>query len=191
MYYKVENPHENLDVPMIYNIDYKVDHIIFSVAEMRDIYTENVSRFCYIVTALALHNTTGKVEKVSPYGANQGDQVEQITDEHLVTLGKHQQQFLGSFKLKPKEMGDIPFETPPTNKKTATSSSIKPNAESQQQDNSEERQDLIQALIRSNGHLAADVAFLRRCIHEMTTKQKELYLRSQTDPDDTGDTPSG
>ena len=33
--------------------------------------------------------------------------------------------------------------------------------------------------------------FLRRRVHEMTVKQKELYLRSQMDPDDTGDTPSG
>ena len=45
--------------------------------------------------------------------------------------------------------------------------------------------------MRSNGHLAADIAFLRRCIHEMAAKQKELYLRSQIDPADTGDTPSG
>ena len=192
MYYEVENPHKNLDVPVFYNIDYKVDHIIFSVADMRDIYGKSVSRFHYIATAPALHNTTGKVEKVSPYWVNQGDQVKQIINEHLVTFGKHQQQFLGSFKPKLKETGDIPFETPPTNKKAATSSSsIKPNAESQQQGNSEEREDLIWAFIRSNGHLAADVAFLRRHIHKMTAKQKELYLRSQTDPENTGDTPSG
>ena len=162
------------------------------MADIRDIYRENVSRFHYIATVPALHNITGKVEKVSLYWVNQGDQVEQITNGHLVTLGKHQQQFLGSFKPKLKETGDIPFETPPTDKKTATSSSsIKPNAESQQQDNSEEREGLIQALLRSNGYLAADVAFLRRRIHKMTAKQKEIYLRSQIDPDDTGDTPSG
>ena len=59
------------------------------------------------------------------------------------------------------------------------------------QQNPEEEEDLIQTLIRSDGYLAADVTFLRRHIHKMAAKQKELYLRSQIDPDDTGDTPSG
>ena len=193
MYYEVENPHENPDVPifsMFYNIDSKVDHIVFSVADMRDMYGEKVNRFPYIVTTPTLDNIKGKIQKVSLYWVDQKDQAEEISDEHLVTLGKYQQ-FLGSFKPKQKETSDISSETLPVDKKTTTSSSSSiPNAESKQQ-NPEEEESLIQTLIRSNGHLAADVTFLRRCIHEMAVKQKELYLRSQIDPDDTGDTPSG
>ena len=82
MYYEVENPHENLDVPTFYNIDSKVDHIVFSVADMRDMYGEKVNRFPYI----------------APYWVDQKDQAEEITDEHLVTLGKYKQPFLGRFK---------------------------------------------------------------------------------------------
>ena len=149
---------------------------VFSVADMRDMYGEKVNRFSYIVTTPTLDNVKGKIEKVSPYWVDQKDQAKEITDENLVTLGKYQQQFLGSFKPKPKETCDISSETLPVNKKTtAPSSSSIPNAESKQQ-NPEEEENLIQTLIRSNGHLAADVTFLRRSIHEMAAKQKSYIL---------------
>ena len=111
VYYEVENLHENPDVPIFYNIDSKVDHMVMTVADMKEIYGENVSKIPYI--APALDNALRKTEKVSPYWANQG-QTEEITDEHLVTLGRHQQQFLSSFKPKPKETADISLETSPT-----------------------------------------------------------------------------
>ena len=104
MYYEVENSHENPDVPTFYNIDSKVDHIVFSVADTRDMYGEKVNRFPYIVTTPTLDNTKGKKEKVSPYWVDQKDQAEEITDEHLVTLCKYQQQFLGSFNLNQKRL---------------------------------------------------------------------------------------
>ena len=153
-------------------------------------YGEKASRILYI--APAVDSAKKDMEKMSPYWMSQGDQTEEITDEHLVTLGKLQQQFLGSFKPKPNETGDACLEIPSADRKSAPSLAAVQNTESQQRDNStsEERTELIQALIKSNSHLVADVAFLRRCIHEMATKQKELYLRLQMDPDDTGDTPS-
>ena len=135
MYYEVENPHENPDVPTFYNINSKVYHIVFSVADMRDMYREKVNRFPYsvITPTLANDNVKGEIEKVSSYRLDQKDQAEEITDEHLVTLDKYQQQFLGSFKPKPKETGDISSETLPVNKKKTTSSSSSiPNAESKQ-----------------------------------------------------------
>ena len=189
MYYEVENPHESPEATVFYNINLKVDHIVFSVADMRGMYGEKASRIPFIVPAV--DNTKMDIEKRSPYWASQREQTEEITDKHLVTLGKHQQQFLGSFKPKPNETDDACLEIPSADRKSAPSLSAVQNTESQQRDNStsEERTELIQALIKSNGHLV-DVAFLRRCIHEMAAKQKELYQRSQIDPDDTGDTPS-
>ena len=40
MYYEVESLHENPDVQTFYNIDSKVDHKVFSVADSRDMYGE-------------------------------------------------------------------------------------------------------------------------------------------------------
>ena len=92
-----------------------------------------MNRVPYIVTTPTLDNTKGKIEKVSPYWVDQKDQAEEITHEHFVTLGKYQQQFLGSFKPKPKETADISSGTLPIDKKTTTSSSTSiPNAESKQ-----------------------------------------------------------
>ena len=48
--------------------------------------------------------------------------------------------------------------------------------ESPEQD---DREELIQSLIRSNGHLADDVAFLKRRVQEMADKYQEAYLRTQ------------
>ena len=86
MYYGVENPHDNPEIPMFYNVDSKIDHTVFSVAYIKDIYRENI----------------GKIEKASPYWVDQNDQVNETSDEHLITLGRYQQQFFGSFKPKPK-----------------------------------------------------------------------------------------
>ena len=74
MYYEVENPHENPDVSTFYNIDSKVGHIVFSVADMRDMCGEKVNRFSYIVTTPTLDNVKRKIEKVSPYWVDQKDQ---------------------------------------------------------------------------------------------------------------------
>ena len=110
MYYEVENTHESLEATVFYNIDLKVDHIVFSVADMRGMYGEKVSRYPYIVPAV--DSTKKDMEKMSPYWASQGEQTEEITDKHLVTLGKHQQQFLGSFKPKPNETGMLTLKYP-------------------------------------------------------------------------------
>ena len=159
MYYEVENPHESPEATVFYNINLKVYHIVFPIADIRDIYREGVSRFHYIAPTES--NTKEDIDKMSPYWVNQGEQTEEITDEHLITLGKHQQQFLSSFKPKSNETSDAHPEIPPADRKSAPSLSTVQDTESQQRDNltSEERTELIQAFIRSNGHLASDVAF--------------------------------
>ena len=83
MYYEVENPHENPEATVFYNIDLKVDHIVFSVADMRGMYGEKASRILCI--ALAVDSSKKDIEKMSPYWASQGEQTEEITDKHLVT----------------------------------------------------------------------------------------------------------
>ena len=117
MYYEVDNTHESLEATVFYNINLKVDHIVFSVADMRGMYGEKVNRIPHI--APAVNSTIKEIEKMSPYWVSQGEQTEEITDKHLVTLGKHQQQFLGSFQPKPNETGDAHLEMPPADRKSA------------------------------------------------------------------------
>ena len=104
-------------------------------------------------------------ELASPYWAESG---EQIADEHLVTLGRHQQQFLSDLNPKrervPKNQGSKDLEK-------------------------DGREELIQSLIRSNGHLAADVAFLKRSVEEIANKYQGAYLRGQENRENSGDTP--
>ena len=147
--FQVENPHESPEATVFYNIDLKVDHIVFSIAEMRDIHGEEASRFHSIAPTES--NTKKDIEKMYPYWVNQGEQTEEITDEHLITLGKHQLQFLSSFKPKSNETSDAHPEIPPANRKSAPSLSAVQDTESQQRDNStsEEGTELIQALIKS------------------------------------------
>ena len=55
----------------------------------------------------------------------------------------------------------------------------------------DDREELIQSLIRSNGHLADDVAFLKRRLEEMANKYHEAYLRAQENLENPDETPVG
>ena len=76
----------------------------------------------------------------------------------MVTLGKHQQQFLGS--LNPK--GEV--EPKPGEK--ALVNEVKgervPKTQGPKDPEKNDREELIQSLIRSNGHLATNVASLKK-----------------------------
>ena len=86
-----------------------------SVADMREICGENASKVPYIAPLLDETPIKDKGLVSSPYLVDQKDQSEEITDEHLITLGRHQQQFLGSFKPKPKETANLSANTPLSN----------------------------------------------------------------------------
>ena len=109
-------------------------------------------------------------ESVLPYWA---ERKEEITDEHLVTLGKYQQQFLGSLKPKKK------VESEPMKKALVNEVREEEGPKFQESKSSEknDREELIQSLIRSNGHLADDVAFLKRRVKEMANKYTKLIYK--------------
>ena len=100
----------------------------------------------------------------SPYWA---EGKEQIADEYLVTLGKHQQQFLGNLNPQGEK---VPKNQGP---------------EDPEQD---DREELIQSLIKSNRHLAADVASLKRSVEEIANKYQETCLRSQENRENSRET---
>ena len=108
-------------------------------------------------------------ESASPYWT---ERRKEITDEHLVTLGKHQQQFLGS--LNPKG------EVEPKAGEKALVNKVKgkrvPKTQGSKDPEKNEREELIQSLIRSNGHLVADIAFLKRSLKEIVD---ELHFNNK------------
>ena len=105
-------------------------------------------------------------ELASPYWA---ESKEQIADEYLVTLGRHQQQFLGNLN--------------PQREKV-------PKNQGSKDPGQDDREKLIQSLIKSNRHLAADVAFLKRSVEEIANKYQEACLRGQENRENSGETPT-
>ena len=76
---------------MLYNVDEEIKHPVVSITGVREMYGESIDQFPYITAP------TEPSELTLPYWA---EQKEEVIDEHLVTLGKHQQKFLGNLKLK-------------------------------------------------------------------------------------------
>ena len=151
IYYEVENAQEKPGWNMLYNIDTVIGHPIVSMTRVKELYGESLDQFPHITPS----RRPTVSESASPYWA---ESKEQIADEYLVTLGRHQQQFLGN--LNPQR------EKVPKNQ----------GPKDPEQDN---REELIQSLVKSNGHLAADVAFLKRRVEEIANKYQEACLRSQ------------
>ena len=141
---------------MLYNIDIEIGHPVVSITKAREMYSESLNQFPYI-TPLPMPIAS---ELVLPYWT---ERREEIMDEHLVTLGKHQQQFLGS--LNPKR------EVEPKAREKALVDEAKgervPKTQRSKDLEKNDREELIQSLIRSNGHLVADVASLKRSLKEI------------------------
>ena len=95
IYYEVENSQERPGWNMLYNVDEEIEHPVVSITGVKEMYSESIDQFPYITPSIVPHVS----ELASPYWA---ERKEDITDEHLVTLGTHQQQFLGSLKPKRK-----------------------------------------------------------------------------------------
>ena len=128
-------------------------------------YSESIYQFPYITPSIVPHVS----ELASPYWA---ERKEDITDEHLVTLGTHQQQFLGS--LKPKRKVEPKPVKPVLVDEVREEGGLK--FQESKSPEKDDREELIQSLIRSNGHLADDVAFLKRRVKEMDSKYQEVYF---------------
>ena len=165
IYYEVENTQERPGWNMLYNIDIEIEHPVVSITGVKEMYSESIDQFPYITPSIV----PSMSELTSPYWA---ERKEEITDEHLVTLGKYQQQFLGS--LKPKR------EVEPEPVKKALVNEVReeggPKFQESKSPEKDDREELIQSLIRSNGHLADNVAFLKRRVKEMDNKYHEAYL---------------
>ena len=127
IYYEVESGQERPGWNMLYNIDTVIEHPVVSMTRVKELYGESLDQFPYITPS----RRSAVSELASPYWA---ESREQIADEHLVTLGRHQQQFLSD--LNPKR------ERVPKN-------------QGSKDPEKDGREELIQSLIRSNGHLAA------------------------------------
>ena len=151
IYYEVENAQEKPGWNMLYNIDTVIEHPVVSMTRVKELYGESLDQFPYITPS----RRPAVPESASPYWA---ESKEQIADEYLVTLGRHQQQFLGN-------------PNPQREKVPKNQGSKDPEQE--------DREELIQSLIQSNGHLAADVAFLKRSVEEIANQYQEACLRSQ------------
>ena len=93
IYYEVENAQERPGWNMLYNIDIEIELPVVSITGVKEMYSESIDQFLYITPSIE----PSVSELASPYWA---ERKEEITDEHLVTLGKYQQQFLGSLKPK-------------------------------------------------------------------------------------------
>ena len=93
IYYEVESAQERPGWSMLYNIDIEIGHQVVSITRAREMYGESLNQFPYITPSPMPIAS----ESASPYWT---ERREEITDEHLVTLGKHQQQFLGSLNPK-------------------------------------------------------------------------------------------
>ena len=161
---------------MLYNVDEEIKHPVVSKTGVREMYGESIDQFPYITAPIEPSELT------SPYWA---EQKEEVTDEHLVTLGKHQQQFLGNLKLK-NERESEPVGEVFVNETREESPKLQ-ELESPKQD---DREELIKSLIKSNGHLADDVAFLKRRVQEMTNKYYEVYSHAQENLESINETPT-
>ena len=161
IYYEVESAQERPGWNMLYNIDTVIEHPVVSMTKVKELYGESLDQFPYITPS----RRPAVSESASPYWA---ESREQIADEYLVTLGRHQQQFLGNLN--------------PQREKV-------PKNQGSKDPGQDDREELIQSLIRSNGHLAADVAFLKRSVVEIANKYQEAYLRGQENRENSGDTP--
>ena len=161
IYYEVENAQEKPGWNMLYNIDTVIEHPVVSMTRVKELYGESLDQFPYITPS----RRPTVPESASPYWA---ESKEQIADEYLVTLGRHQQQFLGNLNPQrekvPKNQGPKDLEQ-------------------------DDREELIQSLVKSNGHLAADVAFLKRSVEEIANKYQEACLRSQENQENSRETP--
>ena len=151
IYYEVENAQEKPGWNMLYNIDTVIENPVVSMTRVKELYGESLDQFPYITPS----RRPAVPESASPYWA---ESKEQIADEYLVTLGRHQQQFLGNLN--------------PQREKV-------PKNQGSKDPEQEDREELIQSLIKSNGHLAADVAFLKRSVEEIANQYQEARLRSQ------------
>ena len=142
-------------------------------------YGESIDQFPYITTPIKPPKLT------SPYWV---EREEEVTDEHLVTLGKHQQKFLGNLKLKNER------ESGPAGEVFVNESreeGPRPQELESPSPKPDDREDLIKSLIRSNGHLADDMAFLKRRVQEMTSKYYEAYSCTQENSEGMNETPAG
>ena len=168
IYYEVESTQERPGWSMLYNIDIEIGHPVVSIMRVKEMYSESLDQFLYITPSLM----AAVSESASPYWT---ERREEITDEHLVTLGKHQQQFLGS----PNPTREV---EPKPGAKALVNEVRKervPRTQGSKDPEKNDREELIQSLIRSNGHLAADIASLKRSIEEIVSKYHEAYLRTQ------------
>ena len=150
---------------MLYNIDIEIGHPVVSITRAREMYSESLDQFLYITPS----PMPVASESALPYWT---ERREEITDEHLVTLGKHQQQFLGS--LNPKG------EVEPKAGEKASVNEVKgervPKTQGSKDPEKNDREELIRSLIRSNGHLVADIASLKRSLKEIVD---ELHFNNK------------
>ena len=180
IYYEVENAQEKPGWNMLYNIDTEIEHPVVSITGVKEMYSESIDQFPYITPSIM----PSVSELASPYWA---ERKEEITDEHLVTLGKYQQQFLGSFKPE-REVELEPAKKALVNEVREEGG---PKFQESKSPEKDDREELIQSLIRSNGHLVDDVAFLKRRVKEMANKYHEAYLRAQENLENPDETPVG
>ena len=93
IYYEVENAQERPGWNMLYNIDIEIEHPVVSITRVKEMYSESINQFPHIIPS-----TVPSVSELAlPYWT---ERREEVTDKHLVTLGKYQQQFLGSLNPK-------------------------------------------------------------------------------------------
>ena len=168
IYYEVESAQERPGCNMLYNIDTEIEHLVVSMTRVKELYSESLDQFQYITPLLR----PAVSELASPYWAERS---EEIADEHLVTLGRHQQQFLGGLNSK-REVQPNPGEKASVNEVRGEKV---PKNQGAKDPEKNDREELIQSLIRSNGHLAADVASLKRSVEEIINKYHEAYLWAQ------------
>ena len=162
IYYEVENAQEKPGWTMLYNIDTVIEHSVVSMTRVKELYSKSLDQFPYITPS----RRPTVSESASPYWA---ESKEQIADEYLVTLGRHQQQFLGNLN--------------PQREKV-------PKNQGPKDPEQDDREELIQSLIKSNGHLAADVAFLKRSVEEIANKYQEACWQSQENRENSRETPT-
>ena len=100
IYYEVENAQEKPGWNMLYNIDTVIEHPVVSMTRVKELYGESLNQFPHITPS----RRPAVPESASPYWA---ESKEQIADEYLVTLGRHQQQFLGNLNPQKKRFQRI------------------------------------------------------------------------------------
>ena len=149
---------------MLYNIDIEIEHPVVSITRVKEMYSESIDQFPYIIPS----TVPSVSELASPYWT---ERREEVTDKHLVTLGKYQQQFLGSLNPK-REIEPEPVKKALVNEEREEGD---PKFQGSKSSEKSDREELIQSLIRSNGQLADDVAFLKKRVKEMANKHHEAY----------------